>query len=337
MAVKAKKRRNKYLPLIVLVAVLVVMVIAYSALSAANDKREAERAAEEAAAAADIIIAQYDASTVTKIQYQYMMNDTITLLCSGGVWSYADDSHFPLDQTKAAAMASAISSIAVECEVNEGTPDDYGLALPTHTIAVTYSDGTSHTYEIGDYNSFNSSYYFSADGDMYMITSGLAPYFSYALADLVALDTIPASDWSDMNYVTEITVNTPDGSNTITDEYGKSAITGMLGGISLYDFADYYASEEEKANFGLDGSTAVTVKYKKAVTSTDESGNSSTNYLDTSYTMYFGNPIGHNEGYYIAPASSSIVYTADETTVLELLAYVNYTVPEEAEETVTAE
>lgn len=334
MAIKTKKRKNKALPLIILVAVLVVMIIAYSALSSANDKKEAELAAKEAAENADIMLANYDASTVTKLSYQVSGADKLTLLCSNGVWSYADDAKFPLNQTIAASMASAISSIAAECEVTEGTASDYGLDNPAYTINVTYSDGTSHNYKIGDYNSFNASYYFSADGDMYMVASGLIPYFSYELGDLLMPDTIPTSDWSDMNYVSEITVKTADCENTITDEDGKTALIGKIGEISLTNCTDYYAEPEEKAAYGLDGSTVITVKYKKAVTSTDADGNQSTTYLETSYVLDFGAAVGHDEGYYVSPANSNIVYAVDETTVLELLAYVDYVPAEtEAEET----
>lgn len=332
MAIQTKKRKNKSLPLIILVGVLVVMIIAYSALSTANDKKEAEEAAKIAAENADIMIASYDASTVTKLSYQAAGSDKLTFLCSGGVWSYADDAKFPLNQTTVSSMASAISSIAAECEVNEGTAADYGLDAPAYTISVTYSDGTSHTYKIGDYNSFNSSYYFSADGDMYMITSGLTPYFSYELDDLLVLDTLPTSDWSDMNYVNEITVKTADGENTITDEEGKTALLDKISSISLTNCADYYAESAEKTAFGLDESSVITVKYKKAVTTTDDSGNESTSYLETSYVMNIGAAVGHNEGYYFCPANSNIVYVVDEETVLEILAYVDY-VPAETEET----
>lgn len=324
MATKTAKRKNKYLPLVILLVVFVVMLIAYSALSSANDKKEALTAAEEARANADIIIANYDASTVTKLSYQVAGGDKLTFLCSNGVWSYADDAKFPLDQTIAAAMASAIADIAVECEVTEGVGADYGLDNPSYTISVTYSDGTSHNYKIGDYNSFNASYYFSADGDMYMISSGLIQYFSYELSDLMVLDKLPTTDWSDINYVTEITVSTPDGTNVISDEDGKTALIDRLGDISLKNCVDYYAENEEKAVYGLDGSKVITVKYKKAVTSTDESGNSGTNYLETNYSINIGETVGHNDGYYLAPANSNIVYAVDENTVLELLAYVDY-------------
>ena len=55
-----------------------------------------------------------------------------------------------------------------------------------------------------------------------------------------------------------------------------------------------------------------TGKYRKAFTSTDANGNSSTNYIDTSYSLRIGAET--ESGCYASPASSSIVYllTAEE-------------------------
>lgn len=320
-----KKRKNKTLPLIILVIVLAVLIIGYSALSSANDKKEAELAAEEAAANAVTLIAEYDYTTTTKLSYQAQGSDFLTFTQSAGVWSYADDANFPLNQTIVAQMAAAIAQIGVDTTITEGTEADYGLDNPAYTIKVEYAGGSTHTYKIGDYNSFNDAYYFSMDGAMYMVASGLLPYFQYELNDLLALDTVPKTDWTDNNYVNEITVTDGEKSNIIADDVGKTEVLAKIGAVSLTNCADYYADEEEKLAYGLDGTTSAAVKYKKAVTSTDENGNESTSYLETTYTLIIGAPVGHNEGYYVSPAKSDIVYIVDETTVLELLAYTDYT------------
>ena len=68
----------------------------------------------------------------------------------------------------------------------------------------------------------------------------------------------------------------------------------------------------------MDGTNTVTVKYKKAVSSTGESGQQSVNYLETSYTFVFGNTgLG-------GPAKSALVYQLDENAVSEILAYADY-------------
>lgn len=326
MTAKTKKK-NKYLPLVVLLVVLVALFAVYKALSASNERKAAEDEAAKAAENADIMIAQYDYTTMTALSYQKKGGKKLDFAVSGSSWIYLPDEHFPLDNTTVAKMAAAIAQIAVECTVDEGSASDYGLDDPEYTISVKYSGGDSHEYKIGNYNSFNSSYYFMADGQMYMIASGLLSYFNYTLDDLMTLDTIPASDWSDIAYVNFVAVKSGENENKIEDESGKSAMLDVINSISLSDCADYYTEEGEKSNYGLDGSFGVTVNYKKAKTSTDSDGNETTTYLDTSYVLSIGFAGGE---YYVMPSGSSITYRLPAETAVELLSFLGY-VPEETE------
>lgn len=321
MAAKTKKK-NKFLPMIILLIALVVLFAAYKLLSGANERAEAEKKALLEAENADIMIAEYDYTTMTELSYQLRGMDELKFAVSGSSWIYLADEKFPLDVTKIAYMASAIAKIAVECTVDEGEPADYGLDDPAYTIRVKYSGGDEHEYRIGDYNTFNSAYYFMADGGMYMIASGLLSYFNYTLDDLMVLDTIPYSDWSDADYINFVTVASGDESNKITDSEGKSALVELIKYLPLTECADYYSDAEEKSSYGLDGGASVVVNYKKAKTSTDADGNESTTYLDTGYTLLIGNKT--EGGYYVSPASSDITYIVDGETIDEILAYVSY-------------
>ncbi|MBE6541515.1 MAG: DUF4340 domain-containing protein [Ruminococcaceae bacterium] len=317
-----RKKKNKYLPLAVLCVLLVLLVVAYSAMSAANKRAEAERLAAEEEANKVIMIADYDASTISSITYSKDGGEDMTFVRSGTAWSYVKDSKFPLDQTKISNMASAIASIGAVCEVDGGDTGEYGFDSPDYVIKVKYSDGTSHTYEIGDYNSFNSAYYFKADGTLYMISSGLNSYFNYNEDALLILDKIPSSAWTDVNYITSITLMSAEESNVVSDTEGKEALAGLVGEVSLDTCADYYADESERTAYGLDSGVSVGVKYKEAVTSTDDAGNQNTNYLDTTYTLLVGNKT--DDGYYVSPAKSNIVYLVDAETVDAVLAYMTY-------------
>ncbi len=328
MAVKTKKK-NKYAPLIGLLIAFVVFFAIYKALCASNERKAAEEAAAEAAENADIMIAEYDYTTMTSLSYEKKGSDKLSFAVSGSSWIYVPDEHFPLNNTTIANMASAIAQIAVECTVDEGEAADYGLDDPEYIINVKYSDGDSHEYKIGNYNSFNSSYYFMADGEMYMVASGLLSYFDYTLDDLMSLDTIPSSDWSDTAYVNYITVKDGENENKIEDDTGKSELVDLLGSLYLNDCADYYTEEEEKANYGLDGSCSITVNYKKAKTTTDSSGNESTTYLDANYVLTIGKTDG---GYYIMPTGSNIAYNLSDEDAENILAYIDY-VPTVTEET----
>lgn len=325
MAQKQRKKKNKFLPMIVLAVLLAALVIGTSVLSSANDRKAAEEAAELAAQNASILLAEYDASTTASISYSRNDEEFLTFRVKNGQWVYEADEHFPLNQTIVGSMASALSSMAAQRTVEDADPEAFGLNNPAYVITVEYNDGTSHVYTIGNYNSFTGGYYFTMDGACYMIASGLIPYFDYSLNDLLALDTVPVSDWQDIGYVSSVTVTRDGASCEITDETGMTEALGKLGALSLTICEDYYADESEKAAYGMDGSDGVTVKYKKAVTATDANGNSSTNYLETSYTFVIGeNNIG-------GPAKSSIVYHLSEDAVTELLAYAEY-VPAETEE-----
>lgn len=328
MAVKTKKH-NKYIPLIVLLVALVVLFAVYKALAASNARKEAEEAAAEAAENADIMIAEYDYTTMTALSYEKKGEEKLSFAVSGSSWIYVPDEHFPLDNTTVASMASAIAQIAVECTVDEGEASDYGLDDPAYIINVKYSDGDSHEYKIGNYNSFNSAYYFMADGEMYMVASGLLSYFNYTLDDLMALDTVPSSEWSDTAYVNYITVKDGDSENKIEDDTGKSELVDVLGSLSLKDTVDYYTEEEEKASYGLDGSCTVTVNYKKAKTTTDSDGNESTTYLDTNYVLTIGKT---DSGYCIMPSGSDITYSLSDDDAAEILSYLDY-VPTESTDT----
>ncbi len=318
-----RKKKNKYIPLIVLLIFIVVMAAAYTMLSSANDKKAAEQAAADAAANAVEMIAEYDYTTTVGLMYRRAGSDPVELEVVNGQWKLVSDDKFPVNQQIVASMANAIASIGVLNHIDEGDPADYGLAEPAYTIEVTYADGVSHQYRIGDYNSFGGGmYYFMKDGTMYTISTGLTSYFDYELNDLLQLDTMPAD--IEQDYINSITVTVDGAEKVIDDANGIAALFAIFGDITLTECADYYTEENERAEtYGLDGSDKITISYKRAVTSTDANGNETTNRLDTSYTFLFGADAGHDEAYYGSPEKSTIAYLVNAETVENILAYVN--------------
>lgn len=331
-----RKKKNKYLPLIVLSVFIVVLAVAYTALSSSNDKKEAELAAEEAAASAVEMIAEYDSSTMTELSYKRDGEDAVEMYVSNGQWYLRADDTFPVNQTTAASMASAISSIGIKNHITEGDPADYGLEEPAYQIEVSYNDGAFHQYRIGDYNSFGGGvYYFMMDGNMYTISSGLTSYFDYTLDDLLQLESMPTD--IEQDYINSITVTVDGVDKVIDDANGIAALFDIFSGITLTECADYYADGTERADtYAMDGSDKIVISYKRAVTTTDADGNKTTNRLDTSYTFLFGADAGHDEAYYGGPEKSTMVYLIDAETVETIAAYMNYE-PAPEEETEAAE
>lgn len=316
-----RKKKNKYLPLIVLLIFVVVMAVAYAMLSSANDKKAAEQAAADAAANAVEMIAEYDYTTTVGLTYKRAGSDPVELEVVNGQWKLASDDKFPVNQQIVASMANAIASIGVLNHIDEGDPADYGLAEPAYTIEVTYDGGVSHQYRIGSYNSFGGGmYYFMMDGAMYTISTGLTSYFDYEQNDLLQLDAMPADIETD--YINSITVTAGGTEKVIDDADGIAALFDLFGKITLTSCADYYTDETERAGtYALDGSDKITISYKRAVTTTDANGRETTNRLDTSYTFLFGAKDASG-AYYGSPEKSTIAYLVNAETAEAILAYV---------------
>ena len=111
----------------------------------------------------------------------------------------------------------------------------------------------------------------------------------------------------------------------ITDIDGIKSVFSAIKSLKFDICADYYAEAEEKSSlFGIDGNNSVEIKYKKAVISGDTDGNETETRLDSSYKLLFGDDAGHDSGFYSSPENSTIVYTEDRATVLDILGYVGY-------------
>ncbi len=337
-----RKKKNKILPLVILVGILAALAVGYGVLSAANDRREAE---EAAAAAADttIMLAEQDAAAITELKYRTGENDWITLQQSGGKWTLAEDPKFPLNQSAAAGMGEAIASIGAIRTVEEGTAADYGLDTPACEIHVSYGVGTTYKYAIGDRNSFNGAYYFrDDDGSFYMIAAGLLSYFQMAPEDLIVLDT-PLATLADADIggftvtsgesVREVKqtakeVTAEDGTASTVYSEDVTALYDLFCELDLLSWADYYADSTEMAEvYGIDGSRTLKLGYKKSIsvnsaeTNADGSAASSgqTTKVDAEYILHFGKT--EDGRTYYSPAGSTIVYTAAEDVVNGILAY----------------
>ncbi len=328
-----KKRKNKLAPIFILLAVFAVILIAYLALSDANDRREAE---ENAAEDTTILLAELDASTATKIRYKNrdLSGEWITFTKSGDTWQ-AEDSQFPLNTDRVASMVSAISSIAANRSVDEGSAADYGLDDPAVQIEITYNEDTTYRYAIGDKNTFNGEYYFqNDDGKFYMIASGLLPYFQYTMDDLIALDS-PVSDIQ-TEYINAITVTLPTGEERVfTTEEDIAAVYDLFCEFDCTRYADYYADDTEMATYGITKSAGICIDYKKSVTvastetTSDGQSTQGTTLMDTTYILYTGDKSEDGSTYYYTPQKSTIVYTI-EPEVLEAVWQMEPTTIEEA-------
>ena len=327
-----RKKKNKALPLLILVGIMCVLGIAYAALSAANDKAEADRLAEEEAANAVLMLAELDYTKTSELTYRCGEEDWITFRVKGGKWIYGEDETFPLNQETLSTMAAAISTIGATRAVEEGSEADYGLDNPLCEIHITYGGNTTYRYAIGDLNAFNGEYYFrNDDGKIYMIASGLLPYFQKTLNDLIVLDT-PVNDINSA-YLTGITVTGKDGeSKRVTDVDDMSELYSLFAALNCTEWADAYADSAEMAEqYGIDQTAGITVSYKNSVDVTDASGNVQSTLMDTTATVYFGNAVSDGSGVYYTLPKSTIVYTAENELYAQIMEYLEYIPPMDVE------
>ena len=309
---KPKRRRQHPLAKLgILCAVAAVLALSYGALRAANARKAAEeQAALEASKPAAVTVASFDPSALSSLTYASNGRDPLTFIVVNGAWQWKDDPAFPLDQTALSAMGSAVTNITAlrSVESVEGGLAACGLDDPSCTVTVSYG-GDEHTYLCGDYNSTAKAYYLMADGTIYLASDNLGMVFGKALPDLLARDTIPSADWTARDLVTSVVIRDGEREVTLTDAEELDEYLSSFSTVYLRDYADYHADEGEKAALGLDGSRSVTVNYRKSVSTSDESGNSVTNYLDTSYVFYIGLPSEDDPAQTVcSPASSDVAY-----------------------------
>ena len=306
-----RKKKNPALRLIALCLVAAVLAVAWgiSRRKAAADQLAAQQAALEAAQSSAVTVAAYDPSELSELTWETDGHEPLTFIVVNGAWRWKDDAAFPADQSALSAMGTAVTSITAERRVGdvEGGLAACGLENPACTVTVSYG-GDRHVYQCGDYNGTYRAYYLLADGEIFLTQVNLASYFTKELPDLLQRDTVPSADWVSRDLVTSVVIRDGGAETTVTDADEIDAYLTSLSSVYLKDYADYSADEAEKASFGLDGSRSVTVNYRKSVAASDANGNTVTNYLDTSYVFYIGDPWEDGTYTAVSPASSSVVY-----------------------------
>ncbi len=301
-----KKTKN----LIILLAVLAVAVAVYIAATViAKNERKKNEIPEET----KITIIEKTASDVSSVSLESAKSH-YTIELSSSTYYLKDDHAFPLDQTKAKAIAEAVSSVEANRLVSEtgGDSADYGLDKPLYTVKASYTDGAALTFKIGDYNRHTDSYYMSlgGEGKVYLIDKSFASDFEYSMKDLLTDEKITEPE-DGFGCVTGIEISLSNGTKykytlipatisesgeeedigeswqlTLTDgEIVTGDFTEKANSIytELFDFVpsdwvDYNVTgEEQLEKYGLSKPYAtITVLYEDIVTISGEDGSTST-------------------------------------------------------------
>ncbi len=322
---RKKKRAKKLGRLAAMLAVCAALAVTYAIVSPLLSEDDSQSGDTEDTA--NISVTSYNKDNARYISYTNSDGETVGLNfdTASSTWLCADDADYPINQTTAASMASAASSVSAVRELTAPEAEDsYGLDSPVLTISVAFSDDSTVTYKIGDYNSYSQTYYMSVTGSdsVFAIESSLKTKFSYTLDDLIVLDSLPSGDLTFKEY----NVTMPDGTE---NSYSDENLLSLFDELELTGWADYKPSDEKKAEYGLDNLSSVkmVVNYDEAkAINTEENSDMSNTSVSVSgtYTLTVGAYVLDDSGEnsssqrYLFYGDSPIVYKAD-SSILDAL------------------
>lgn len=311
----ARKKKNKALPFIVIVALIAVLFVVYKVLSAQNTPAVDETVNNDVE-----MIIDRPVEEVSRVSYRILDEKELTFAFNSatGLWSLTDDTSYPLDQQTVQYMAAAICSIGVYRTLEGGDTGVYGFSDPLCTISVTYTDGAKYNYAIGDRNSNSGNYYFKDldRGKVYTVSEQLIPYFSYTLEDLFVYETLPTDISTE--YITSVTLAQGEKSSKTEDADKCAAAYELFTTLTPTQYADWHTDDATQKKYGM-GESALTIAYKKSVTVSDASGNENKTRVASTYKVTFGKPT--DDGYIpYSLGTSKVIYLADAKILTDLAA-----------------
>lgn len=298
----AKSRKNRALPLLILAAAAVILFAGYRILTAVPAAPGGGDTASAGTQDVTMILSR-SASDVSSLTYIFS-GETTSFVLTDGVWKLKDDPSFPLNTEPVAQMAAAIASIGVYRTLDTGDTGEFGFDAPAAEITVTFTDGESHRYAIGDANPMSGNRYFldRDTGTVYMIAPALLSYFGSTAEDLFVYDTLP--DDIDAAYIDGAALTEGGDTRTMREGAAEELYTAFRM-LKPVRYADWHEGAAER--YGI-GDPTLTISYKRAVTVADESGNENTTRIASSYTIRFGE----------TREDGTVPYTIDDSSVVYL-------------------
>lgn len=287
-------------------ALFCVMLVAIALwIAAANLAKEPTE--DESTQETVTVIKSYDIENISSFTLKGTKTTSEFTRTDGG-WVYNGDADFPLNSEFTDTALQSLSQISAVSLVEENAADlsRFGLSEPQMEVTVTDKNEGTAKYLIGDYNSFGGYHYLCVEGvnDVFQVDTSLVDLCSKEERDFIKLDDLPDKLTADS--VTEISVSSDGGEYTVgKDSENFDAAKEAAGKITLGEYADYHLSDSEKADYGLDNPTKITVKYSETVNS-DDSASTVTSAVYYDYTLYVG---GESDGYLLFTVEdSNVVY-----------------------------
>lgn len=317
----SRKKKNT-ITLVSLLAAMALLIVGYALLVDYNKEQEEKEAAKEDEF---YVLSNQEEDAFTNIAVT--VGDTsFELVYEGDTWYLSGDDEFPLDQTKAGAMADNLESLTSEQLVIESPEDlaEYGLDQPAITVVGTTSFGDTVTIAFGDELAAGSGYYSMVNGEekVYVLTSTIRSKYDMSMTDLLAVEDTPDIDDTLITGVKVVSDTFPSftllyDENNATDYSGQNlypwyisdvypenvnadttAVNDMLTNyttFSLSSCVDY--KKENLGEYGLASpKTALSVWYREE---------EDADVLE--YTLYVGNQ-NEDGNYYVRPEDSDCTY-----------------------------
>ena len=315
---KRKKKTSPLLMPLLLLGVIAVLLIAYRVLEAQNMQNAANNTT---AAESDVtIILEKAVEDVTSVGYTWNgEKNSFTWNGRTGLWELDDAKNFPLIQEPVTTMANALAAIGVYRTLEEGDSGLYGFDSPEAELFISFKDGSNYHFAIGDLNTVSGYRYFKdmSTGAVYTISAALLPYFQYSREDLFSFATLPSD--IDASYIDSVTLSLNGKESTITDSEKTQSFFTKFQLLTPSEYADWSGSDEALTKYGI-GEGSLNISYKKAVTVTDTSGNSTTTRIASTYKVRFGKTTAEGKVPYRIDGSD-VIYLTDAAN-LDMIAEV---------------
>lgn len=257
------KRSKK---LYVLLGVLALLCAAALLASSVKDRKENIAVSGEE-------LLSIPVESVKSFHWEENGEDPLAFHREGDRWVYDGDEDFPASTKKVEGLLEQFVSFGVGFAIEDAENlGDYGLAKPVAVLTLETEDG-EHTLELGDFSQMDDQRYISVgDGKAYLAIHDPYEEFSSAtLRSLIEDDEVPsmddvqqlrfsgAEDYQ-IQRVEEGTFARPgdiwaveqDGQKIALDPDLVKGYLDLFSGSLLVNYADYHATTEELAKYGLD-------------------------------------------------------------------------------------
>lgn len=333
--------KKKTVNLVTAVGVLVVLSGAYAGVKtyvAKQEEKEQESEEEE-----PVSVVSVDTEKIKSIGFLIEKSEVV-FDKEDDNWVKSDDRNFPVNQDKLTEAAGTLNSVEAD-RVLEDVEDlsEYGLDVPSNTIAVTTEDEEKTILQVGEENASTGQYYIKKSDDdstVYVVASSVVDPFMKNLYDYAQADTFPTIDSSTISKIFvneenssyELVKNDESGTWDIkseeetdsADSAKASSLTSAFTSMSYGEFVNYDC--EDLSEYGLDKPYAeITVDYQEEVEEDDSEGSEENTdeteeeesepvMVDKQLVLQIGNEADDN-GRYVRVNDSNAIYTISNDTL----------------------